>query len=1477
MRKLLFLMIMAILLGQGAFAQKSAVIKLNNETPRFEVKSLKSSGFIVESAFSEIKLNPVTFSKGNFMTLEIDGLIKIFDEGMPNIPVMSKLIEVPQGADVEFIVKSYDEEIIQLSDYGITDRIQPALRSQSKSEDNLPFTIKESVYNTDAYSNIDVVVYEESGQMRDIRLGRVEIRPIQYNPVKNTLRILNNLVIEVKFNNADYTATEKLKRKYSSPFFNASLAGQVINFEAYTSKELITQAPTHLVIVSARMFETQLQPYIAWKVKKGFKVTVAYTDVIGTTTTAIKTYLQGIYQGSDPMTFVLFVGDVAQIPAWAGNSGSHVTDLRYCEYTGDDIPEVYYGRFSAQNTSQLQPQLDKSLEYEQYLMDDPSYLEEVVMVAGDDASYEEVYGNGQINYGTTYYFNEDNDIFSNTYLQPLNNGTASTQIIQNVSDGVSYGNYTAHCGPSGWSTPSFETSDIPGLQNASQYGLLVGNCCLSNKFDDSECFGEGLLRAVNKGAIGYIGGSNSTYWDEDYWWGCGLGTAVQFPVYENFGTGAYDGYFHNLANEANNLSKWFVTQGQMVRCGQLAVEASSSSRKEYYWEIYHLMGDPTLLNYIGIPQTMTVTPSPGTLMIGMTNLNVSSAPYTYVALSQGGVLVAAAVSDENGNASLTFAADDLTVGSADLVVTRQNTEPYIGTITISPANQPYVVLNSYTTNIDPDYGQTVDLNVTLENVAASGSGYNATNVVATIALTDPYVTIVDGSATYGTINAGTSSLVNSAFQIAIADNVPDQYTFSFTMTITGDGGYTWPATFTLTADAPTLTVGNLTINDAGGNADGILDPGETADVLIQTTNTGHADVSNVIGQISTTSPYLILNTTSTSPVSLLEGEAGIFSFNVMASAAAEEGTLADLLFSVTGGTENQYSGSNDFDIVIGFVPEYCEASGGCDEYITRVQFGTIDNSSACDSYHDYTAISTEVDMGSSYPITVTVGTPYSSDALAAYVDWNYDGDFDDAGESFPLTWASPNATGNIMVPEGITPRNLTMRIRLTYNSTPAPCGTTTYGEVEDYTLTVLPGITQGGTLNATNSMVCIGSSTGTITLSNNSGTVTDWEKRLNGGAWTSIGNTASTYSETTAEAGTWEYRVAVDAGAAYSTVVSIVVNPLTVSGSVSGGSTVCEGENTGTLTLSGHIGNVQRWQKQLNGGTWSNITNSLITYSEIPSADGTWSYRAVVKSGVCSEADSESTDVLVNPSAVSGTATVDDNTICTGSTVTLTLTSYEGSIQWQVSDNGTDWSDITDATTNTYATDALTANTWYRAVVSLGECNDAVSNSVAISISENPVSGFTFVADNQTLTFTNTSTNATSYSWDFGDTFSSTQTNPVHTFAAAGNYTVVLTAINGVCPDNEYEQTIAVTYVGVDDLNANVLIQPNPSDGRFFIQSGNYKMTSLSIYNVSGQKIYETVPMNTTVEVDLNQVVPGIYFIEIIANNMKINKKLIIN
>lgn len=137
---------------------------------------------------------------------------------------------------------------------------------------------------------------------------------------------------------------------------------------------------------------------------------------------------------------------------------------------------------------------------------------------------------------------------------------------------------------------------------------------------------------------------------------------------------------------------------------------------------------------------------------------------------------------------------------------------------------------------------------------------------------------------------------------------------------------------------------------------------------------------------------------------------------------------------------------------------YCDATGGGDEYISGVVIGSINNTGTGeDDYTDYTSLSTDVSGGDTYDITITNGNSYSSDDIGIWVDWNQDGDFDDDNENIVCEAdCGGEGTFSFTVPTEASAGSTTMRIRLKYSGTDcgSPCGSTTYGEVEDYTLNV---------------------------------------------------------------------------------------------------------------------------------------------------------------------------------------------------------------------------------------------------------------------------------------------------------------------------------------------------------------------------------------------------------------------------------------
>ena len=548
----------------------------------------------------ELLSNNRSGQSSSYIELRSDGLTEIFDVGKPNIPVFSKLIECPLEASVSFKILEYDEEIIDLSAKGVSEKIIPAQPSVFKNKEPNEFYIDTVTYSNDKYHNADITAFEDVGILRSVRLGRIEIRPIQYNPVQNKLRILNNLKIQIVFSGRNYPKTEEMKTKYSNPTFDNLMENFVPNLTRQQQSRGVNET---YVIVSDRKYQSTLAPFITHKQQLGYNMIVGYTDDsnVGTTTTSIKNYLQGLYnnppRGYAPPLYVLLVGDIEEIPSFLksgfiyGDGYSHFSDLYYFDYTGDNLPDVFYGRFSATDTNQLLPQIEKTIEYENKTMPDLSYLQKAVLVAGRDDKWM-IYPNGTINYAVSQYFNSSNRITTYAYLQPEPSGVNySSNIKSNINAGVGFANYTAHCSPDGWLNPSFLISDIANLTNEHKYGLWVGNCCQSNRFEVAECFGEAALRVSGKGAVGYIGASDYTVWSEDFYWSVGFKAVSLNPSYNANNIGAYDKMFHF---NGESPSVWCNTQGQLIVGGNLAVQQSTSEIKLYYWEIYHLMGDPSL-------------------------------------------------------------------------------------------------------------------------------------------------------------------------------------------------------------------------------------------------------------------------------------------------------------------------------------------------------------------------------------------------------------------------------------------------------------------------------------------------------------------------------------------------------------------------------------------------------------------------------------------------------------------------------------------------------------------------------------------------------------------------------------------------------------------------------------------------------------------------------------------------------------------
>jgi PKD repeat protein len=147
-------------------------------------------------------------------------------------------------------------------------------------------------------------------------------------------------------------------------------------------------------------------------------------------------------------------------------------------------------------------------------------------------------------------------------------------------------------------------------------------------------------------------------------------------------------------------------------------------------------------------------------------------------------------------------------------------------------------------------------------------------------------------------------------------------------------------------------------------------------------------------------------------------------------------------------------------IIVTTVPPYCPSQGNStsDEWIGSVKVGDFINTSGAAGYSDFTSQTVPLWSGATMNVVLTPefsGSAYT-EHWKIWIDYNMDGDFIDVGEEVFYGIGDSVVSGSFVVPAtalGVTTR---MRVTMKYGSEPTSCEAFGYGEVEDYTTSVVP-------------------------------------------------------------------------------------------------------------------------------------------------------------------------------------------------------------------------------------------------------------------------------------------------------------------------------------------------------------------------------------------------------------------------------------
>ena len=871
---------MTLILSVSVMAQQKIQLRSANraECVKSDMRSLKAS-----FSFSSIDAQDIQSERGTFSSLSLPNTVIGGNEGDPQIPAVSELIAVPFGASPNIRVTSYSTTDYNLEDYGINRLMprQPDLRKDQRPED-VPFVYNEAAYQTRGLRSEPTVRVSVDGVMRGVQIGRMSIEPVSYDPVNNKIRVFNDIEVEVSFDGADAHATEDMLVNTYSPYFN-SLYEQLFNGRAvrdvYDEHPDLWKSPVRMLVIANRMFEECIQDWVAWKTMKGIYVDVNYTDEIGTTTSAIQSFIQNKY-AQDVPTFLMIMGDKDQVPAsGTGSATSCVTDLSYSSVDGDEFVDMFHSRFPAETVAQMTAMLNKALEYEQYTMPDPSYLNNVLLIAGEDSGWGVTVGRPTIWYASNYYYNAEHG-FDNVY--EYSHGTY-TGCYDNLNTGVGFVNYTAHGSNTSWAGPSFTVSDVNNLTNTHKYFLAMGNCCQAADWGiSSTSFGEAMVRAENKGAYAYIGSCPSTYWLNDYYFGVGPTSRADgtMPTMEETGTGCYDAIWDDDA---------YNTVNAILYIGNLAGNAAQALGYElhistlYYWQAYHVLGDGSIMPYRVQPTANNVSHM-AILPIGMNTYEVSAVPGSYVAISKDGVLHGTALVGETGTVQVPI--DPVTSGGdVTICVTAPNRIPYIQTVPAAALEGAYIAMDSYTPT-ETHVGDNTNLSITFKNVGTDAS-IGTTNI--TLTTEDPNVTLYNYTGSFGAL-APDATVTVSGFSFSINEGVADGTNVTMHYTAV-NGDDTYEGNIVVKATEAVLTYQNMSWN--GGFV-----PGETLTLTAKFKNAGHYQATNAVVTMATSSNYLDITNNTVNVGTIAVGQEVSCQFEVTIAANCPETEVIPVTFTM---------------------------------------------------------------------------------------------------------------------------------------------------------------------------------------------------------------------------------------------------------------------------------------------------------------------------------------------------------------------------------------------------------------------------------------------------------------------------------------------------------------------------------------------------------------------------------------------------
>jgi hypothetical protein len=572
MKKFIFLLLVSfssLLYGQTK-CEKITVNQIDNS---LKILSSSDEKIVFELSIGNYLKRPVKIDGKTYYSINLAGESWIKQKGNPELPKVTKSIMIPGTSDFEakIISNKYEDIVLFVAP-------SKGILPRTINPDDVPYSFSE-IYTKDAFFPELNYSMGEPYLIRDTRGIAINFYPFMYNPVKNTLRVSTNITLEITFTGVNTKNSFIQPTLKPNKYFEPIIKRHFLNYSPTSSLKSAQTVEDNgkMLIICHNNFMDEMLDFVTHKNNKGLTTELVNMNTVGSTASDLATYIQNEYNSDNSLTFVLLVGDNAQIPTLSVSGGG--SDPSFSLVSGSDsYPDLIIGRFSAENESQVETMTERSIYYEN--MSEQNWFHRGVGIAssqgtGDDGEYDyEHIRNIRTDLLSWHYSNIDE-----FYDGAQGGGDAigdptPVMISSSINGGVSVINYTGHGSTTSWLTSGFSNTNVNSLTNDNILPFVFSVACVNGNFTGSTCFAESWLRATNgstnnpTGAIGFYGSSINQSWDP--------------PI--------------QVQDEFNNL----LINEDYITFGALCYNASCSMIDDYgvsgetMFLTWHIFGDPSI-------------------------------------------------------------------------------------------------------------------------------------------------------------------------------------------------------------------------------------------------------------------------------------------------------------------------------------------------------------------------------------------------------------------------------------------------------------------------------------------------------------------------------------------------------------------------------------------------------------------------------------------------------------------------------------------------------------------------------------------------------------------------------------------------------------------------------------------------------------------------------------------------------------------